>query len=56
MVSKTGANIVSVSHSRDDEQADVGTCIVSLVLETRDIEHVQQIKQALRDKGYTFVN
>ncbi|MCI8328577.1 MAG: threonine ammonia-lyase [Oscillibacter sp.] len=56
VVSKTGANIVSVSHSRDDEQADVGTCIVSLVLETRDIEHVQQIKQALRDKGYTFVN
>ena len=56
VVSKTGANIVSVSHSRDDEQADVGTCIVSLVLETRDIEHVQQIKQALRDKGYAFVN
>lgn len=56
VVSKTGANIVSVNHSRDNEQADVGTCIVSLELETRDIEHVQQIKQALRDKGYQFVN
>ena len=56
VVSETGANIVSVNHARDNEQADVGTCIVSLVLETRDITHVRQIKQALRDKGYDFVN
>lgn len=56
VVSETGANVVSVNHVRDNEQADVGTCIVSLVLETRDMAHVRQIKQALRDKGYTFVN
>lgn len=56
VVSDSGANIVSVNHVRDDERADVSTCIVSLVLETRDINHVRQIKQALRDRGYAFVN
>ena len=56
VVSETGANIVSISHDRDDEQADVDDCIVYLSLETRDITHVRQIKQALRSKGYSFVN
>lgn len=56
VVSESGANIVSINHVRDDEHADVNTCIVSMVLETRDITHVRQIKQALRDKGYSFVN
>ena len=56
VVSDSGANIVSVNHVRDDEHADVNTCIVSMVLETRDIHHVRQIKQSLRDRGYAFVN
>lgn len=56
VVSDTKANIVSVQHVRDNEYADVGTCIVSLTLETRDMDHVKQIKQALHDKGYTFIN
>lgn len=56
VVSDAKANIVSVNHVRDNEYSDVGTCIVSLSLETRDMAHVQQIKQALRDKGYEFIN
>lgn len=55
-ISETGANIVSVNHVRDSEHSDVGTCIVSMSLETRDMAHVRQIKQSLRDKGYTFIN
>ncbi len=55
IVSKTGANIVNINHSREDERAEVGTCTVSMVLETRDKEHVKQIKNALRGKGYTLV-
>ena len=56
VVSESGANIVSVNHVRDNEYSDVGTCIVSMSLETRNMEHVRQIKQALRTKGYTFIN
>jgi len=56
VASDTGANIVSVNHERDGEQADVGSCIVSMSLETRNIDHVRQIKQALREKGYLSVN
>lgn len=56
VVSGTKANIVSVNHVRDNEHADVGTCIVSMTLETRDTAHVRQIKEALKEKGYTFIN
>ena len=52
IVSQTGANIVSIHHAREDEHADVAACTVSMVLETRDAEHVAHIRQALSSKGY----
>ena len=56
IVAQSGANIVSINHAREDEHTDVGTCTVSMVLETRDRDHVRQIKNALRAKDYTLFN
>lgn len=53
-ISSTGANIVSIHHAREDESSDVATCTVSMVLETRDVDHVRQIGAALKSKGYTL--
>ena len=52
VIAETGANIISINHSREDKQSDVSACIVSLALETRDTEHVKQIEDKLRSKGY----
>ena len=52
VVSDTGANIIRVTHSREAKLSDVTNCIVTMVLETRDPEHVKEIENALLAKGY----
>ena len=54
VVSECGANILSVNHEREAKNSDVGACLVTMVLETRNEEHVAQIEDALRAKGYSL--
>ena len=54
VVSDCGANILSVNHEREAKNSDVGACLVTMVLETRNQEHVTQIEEALRAKGYSL--
>ena len=56
IVSQTGANVVRIHHAREDEHAAVGTCTVTMVLETRDAEHVAHIKKSLLGRGYPLLN
>lgn len=56
VVSDCGANILSVNHEREDKDSDVGACIVSMVLETRNAEHVAQIEEAMVSKGYSLLS
>lgn len=52
VVSQTGANVIRVNHSREAKLSDVTNCVVTMVLETRDPEHVKEIENALLAKGY----
>ena len=52
VVSSTGANVVHIHHTREDRHSEVGECIVSMVLETIDQNHIQQIESALKTNGY----
>ena len=52
VVADSGANILSIAHSREDRHSDVGACMVSMVLETRDAAHVEKIRQDLTALGY----
>ena len=54
VVADSGANILSIDHSREDQHSDVGACMVSMVLETRDAAHVEQIRQGLHALGYVL--
>lgn len=36
VVADTGANIVTINHAREAQLSDVGACIVTMVLETRN--------------------
>ena len=47
VVADSGANILSISHAREDPHSDVGACMVSMVLETRNGAHVDQIRREL---------
>ncbi|MCI1931463.1 MAG: threonine ammonia-lyase [Clostridia bacterium] len=56
VISDTGANIISVNHEREDKKSDVASCVVTMVLETRDIHHVEEIENSLVSKGYELLN
>ncbi|MDD3347861.1 threonine ammonia-lyase [Oscillibacter sp.] len=55
IVSNTGANIISINHAREDKHSDVGACIVSMVLETRNPQHVDDIEHELETNGYSLL-
>ncbi len=51
IIAKAGGNVASVRHERANEGADVNGCYLRVLLETKNFEHIQQIKQALTDAG-----
>ena len=52
----TGANVVRIHHEREDVNSEVNACVVSMVLETRNADHVQKIKDELTAKGYSLLD
>lgn len=55
VIADTGANIVSINHAREDRHSDVGACIVNMVLETRNQDHIRQIETELASRGYHLI-
>ena len=55
VIADTGANIVSINHAREDRHSDVGACIVNMVLETRNQDHIRQIETELSSRGYHLI-
>ena len=54
LIASTEANLIQVHHDRNFAPADVTMVNVSLVLETRDTAHVDQVRQALAGAGFRF--
>ncbi len=52
LVSDAGANIISIDHQREDKKSEINSCIVSMVLETRNIDHSEELRKALQKNGY----
>lgn len=55
VVAETGANIVNIDHARATQDSDVGACIVTMALETRDQSHINQLYDALEAHGYYLI-
>ncbi|MBP3736621.1 MAG: threonine ammonia-lyase [Lachnospiraceae bacterium] len=51
-IAETGANVLTINHSREAQHYEVNSCVVSMILETRDEVHIWQILHALQEKGY----
>lgn len=52
IIADYNANVISIYHNRADESMAIDDCFLDLVLETRDHEHVEQIRTALIEAGY----
>lgn len=51
IIAEQGGNVTAVHHEHSNEGSDVNGCYLRLTLETRNFEHIEAIKKALRDVG-----
>lgn len=56
IISKCGANVVSVHHDRSDANMPITSCILKLSLETRDADQIREIIDYLETDGFCVVN
>ncbi|MGM9680898.1 MAG: threonine ammonia-lyase [Eubacteriales bacterium] len=52
IIAENGGNVISVHHERAGEAMDINGCVLRLVLETKNFEHIATIQSALRSAGY----
>jgi threonine dehydratase len=55
IVASLGGNVTAVHHEHTNPGSDVNGCYLSLVLETRNFEHIEQIRKALTDAGFKIL-
>lgn len=52
IIAGLGANVVSVNYDSTDLDMNITDCYLRIGVETRDYQHIVQIKQALKDAGF----
>ena len=55
IIADLGGNVTSVHHERANEGSDVNGCYLRIILETRNFEHIQEIRKALTDFGFKLL-
>ena len=56
IIADLGGNVTAVHHERADANANVNGCFLRIQLETRNFEHLEQIRTALKDAGFKVVD
>ena len=56
IIAGLGGNVISIHHERANEGADVNGCYLRLLLETKNYEHIQEIRNALTQNDFKIVN
>ena len=55
IIADLGGNVISVHHERANEGSDVNGCYLRIVLETKNFNHIAEIKKALTDFGFKLI-
>ena len=56
VVAEKGGNVISVSHERINTSTQINGCTIRMELETRDHNHINELRSALADAGYKVLN
>lgn len=56
IIAELGGNVISIHHERANEGSAVNGCYLRIVLETRNYEHIDQIRSALKKNGFKITN
>ena len=55
-VAEKGANVLDIAHEREDAKTEVNSCVVTLTLETRNEDHIADIRAYLNANGYRLID
>ncbi|MDY2778719.1 MAG: pyridoxal-phosphate dependent enzyme, partial [Alloprevotella sp.] len=55
VICRFGANIISIHHERNGESPDVNSCNLRVVLETRNLQHINDIHVGIEAAGYDIL-
>lgn len=55
IIADHGGNVISVDHSRSREDVDITACQLSIRIETRNQQHIEQIRNALVEAGFRLI-
>lgn len=56
IIADMGGNVISIHHERANEGSDVNGCFLRITMETRDYNHIQEIRDALTNAGLKLVD
>lgn len=56
IIAELGGNVISIHHERANEGSAVNGCYLRIVLETRNYEHIEAIRQALAKEGFKVMS
>jgi threonine dehydratase len=54
LIGETGANVRTISHDRTRRDIPIGNARVMLELETRNPDHIEEIRRRMADRGYSI--
>lgn len=54
IIAEHGGNVISIHHERASE-GEITDCILRIVLETKNFDHVKEISKSLKDAGFRLV-
>jgi len=54
LLTEVGANIVQIGYDRTSIDLEFGDAVVSVSLETKGVEHQEQVRQSLAEHGFAF--
>ncbi len=55
VIAECGGNVTGVLHERSNEGSDINGCYLRISVETKNAEHIRQIKSKLKEKGFKLI-
>ena len=55
VIAECGGNVTGVLHERSNEGSDIYGCYLRISVETKNAEHIRQIKSNLKEKGFKLI-
>ena len=52
VIAEHGGNVIEMHHERTKANTNINGCFLRITLETRNFEHVEEIKKAIEDAGF----